>query len=205
MNEPEQRRSESGEPRRRPYRRRVLLVLGAIIVLAVLAGVISARRAERQAHLDLLRDHLERCRQMGRVTATDWRTLPPGDRRALVLVMLDLPELTWDASLDDAWLVDLLLWVLHDDHNPNRRARAARALGELGVRTVLDLRPDAPVPAGLAPAVAGLERVAEVEPRRQVRSAAVAALLRMRPVLRAYAAHLEAPSNGDSEPSGSSR
>lgn len=172
-------------PRRRPYRRRIGIVLAAIVIAALAIGQVSARRAAWRNHLERLRAEAEVCLASGRALAGNWPRLPLDDRRSVCLVLLAAPDLTWDATLEQAWLVDLLADILTNASRPIDRARAARALGQIAGRTALG-DGSASLPAGLEPAATALLNRVDRDPEGLVRSAAAAALMRVRPVARSY-------------------
>ncbi len=176
----------AAKPARRLYRRRVVLVFALIVAGCALAGSVASRQSARHARLEVLRRHAAVCLTANRATASPWHKLSLADQRAVCLALLAQPQLIWDGSLDDGWLVGLLVEVLRDDHEPRRRAAAAHALGDLATRTVRDLRAGAPTPAGLRPALAALQMAVERDPEAVVRTTSAAALVRFRPVARVY-------------------
>jgi len=176
----------SARPARRVYRRRLLLVLSALLLAFCASGLLAARHAARQAHLDQLRGYVERALAQGWTETASWSNLPPSDRRTVCLALLRIPELGWDGTLDDAWLSFLLIDLLQTSRADGDRALAARELGGLATRTRLADPEQRVLPAGLQPVAAALLEAQDRDPSPRVRTAAAAALLRLRPVARSF-------------------
>ena len=173
-------------PARRVYRRRLLLVLGGLLLAFGASGLLAARISARRQHLAELRGYLDQAVESGRTETASWANLPPADRRAIALALLRLPEVQWDGTLDDAWLTFLLIDLLQAGYRPADRALAARQLGELATRTRFADPLQRVLPAGLQPATSAMLLAQDRDPSPRVRTAAAAALLRLRPVARSF-------------------
>lgn len=173
-------------PARRVYRRRLLLVLGILLLAFGAGGWHVARRAARREHLARLRAPLDAALQQGWTDTAAWSTFGPADRRAVGLALLRMPQVEWDGTLDDAWLAFLLIDLLQSCDAPADRALAARQLGELATRTRLADPAQRILPAGLQPTTTALLEAVDRDPSPRVRTAASAALLRLRPVARSF-------------------
>jgi len=173
-------------PARRVYRRRLLLVLSLLLLAFGAGGLLAARRAARRDHLARLRVHIASAATQGWTETATWANLGPSDRRTVALTLLRLPRVVWDGTLDDAWLTFLLIELLQSGRVPADRALAARQLGELAARTRLVDPTHRVLPAGLQPATTALLEALDRDPSPRVRTAAAAALLRLRPVARSF-------------------
>jgi hypothetical protein len=163
-----------------------LALVVVALAAAALGGVLAAQRAARNEHLAALRAHLDTCRQAGNALASPWLQLPPEDRLVVGRALLDEPGLRWSGSLHAAAATVVLVAVLQDDGAAVRRARAAHALGDLAAGTPLPVTRTLPLPVALDPAWSALNAAQVQDSSALVRTACAAALLRLRPVIRAY-------------------
>ncbi len=169
--------------RRRPYRRRVVLVAAVLALIAGALGAWSERAAARQRYVDRLAAHVDTCRRAHRVSSSAWWRLAPSERQLVALALLADGTIVWDVSLDEAWVVDLLAGILLTNRRAECRVAAARALGEMASRTAAEADD---LPPGLDLAANALLAAEERDASPTVRCAAAAAALRIRPLARRY-------------------
>ena len=169
-----------------PRPRRLLLNLVAVVAVGAVVGCWTARQAAQRAVVRRLSAVMATCQTTGRISGAAWARLDPAERQAVCGALLAESAVDWDGSLDDGWLAAALLEILAHDSQTWRRARAARAVGDLASHTVVDEHSPGPAPPALRPALTALATAAEEDREPRVRTAAAAALLRLRPVARCY-------------------